>query len=336
MEFMGTLSRPKELGLIQENLPLTKLVASKLGNWWGKWGSKFTTIFTFYLCVGAYYYHVEGWNICQCIYFTTVTITTVGFGDFHPSSDNSRVFTIFAILFGLTVVFTIISGAFTALLISAQDAILKSTAEAKKSDTVAQMIHEMKNRHQKQRIISIFVMLTVIFLGAAFFNQNEDWTFVQAVYFCVVTTTTVGYGDLNMVKDTSRGFSVIYIFVSVVIVSFSIGSLASIHAESLAMKTKIQALTRPLNFQMLRDLDKDKNGVDKAEFLIEMLVQTGVADRENDIEPWLKRFDELDKDRTGKLNESDLLLIEKEEHMKATNLHAAVTKNNRRGVIFPK
>ena len=68
---------------------------------------------------------------------------------------------------------------------------------------------------------------------------------------------------------------------SVIVVSFSIGSLASSHAEHHAMQKKIDALTRPLDLHMLRELDQNNDGVDKLEFLIEMLVQTGVADREN-------------------------------------------------------
>jgi len=341
MEFMGTLSKPKELSLIQEPFSFTKKIASKLGNWWGNWGSKFTTIFTFYLCVGAYYYHVEGWTICDCIYFITVTITTVGFGDFHPSTDNSRVFTIFTILFGLTFVFTIINGAFTALLISTQEAILERIGEAKKSDDddeknnkkIAHMVEEMTKRHRLKSVVSIVGMLAIIFLGAAFFNQNEDWTFVQAVYFCVVTTTTVGYGDLNMVKESSRGFSVFYIFVSVIVVSFSIGSLASSHAEHHAMEKKIDALTRPLDLHMLRELDQNNDGVDKLEFLIEMLVQTGVADRENDIQPWLDRFEQLDKDSTGKLTKHDLQMLEDKQNAKANDLHQAVQVFKKTGAV---
>ena len=40
-----------------------------------------------YYIVGALFFcNVEGWTIIQSVYFTTVTITTVGYGDFSPST----------------------------------------------------------------------------------------------------------------------------------------------------------------------------------------------------------------------------------------------------------
>ena len=32
-------------------------------------------------------------------------------------------------------------------------------------------------------------------MGLLFYTQHEKWSFTDAVYFCIVTVTTVGYGD---------------------------------------------------------------------------------------------------------------------------------------------
>jgi voltage-gated potassium channel len=37
------------------------------------------------------------------------TVTTVGYGDYHPTDDRSRIFTIFFVLFGLVFIFSIIN-----------------------------------------------------------------------------------------------------------------------------------------------------------------------------------------------------------------------------------
>jgi len=46
---------------------------------------------------------------------------------------------------------------------------------------------------------------------------------------------------------------------------------------------------------MLRDLDKDDKGIDRLQFVTAMLVANEVCDFERDIEPWLNRFEELDR-----------------------------------------
>jgi hypothetical protein len=40
------------------------------------------------------------------------------------------------------------------------------------------------------------ILLIYIFIGAVLFSFIEDWTFVDAFYFCFITLTTVGFGDL--------------------------------------------------------------------------------------------------------------------------------------------
>lgn len=43
---------------------------------------------------GAIFYHlVEGLNYVDAIYFTAVTLTTVGYGDFSPQTDAGKLFT---------------------------------------------------------------------------------------------------------------------------------------------------------------------------------------------------------------------------------------------------
>lgn len=48
--------------------------------------------------------------------------------------------------------------------------------------------------------------------------------------------------------------------------------------------------------------------MDRVEFLTAMLVQMNDLDKEKDIDPWLKRFDELDADGSGALDEEVLVL----------------------------
>ena len=57
-----------------------------------------------------FYWRVEDWTIIESLYFSVVTLTTVGFGDFAPTTPGAQIFTIFYILTGI--------GVFVALLAS--------------------------------------------------------------------------------------------------------------------------------------------------------------------------------------------------------------------------
>ena len=48
------------------------------------------------ILVGAAVYHwVEGWGWLDSIYFVVVTLTTIGYGDFHPETSLGKLITIF-------------------------------------------------------------------------------------------------------------------------------------------------------------------------------------------------------------------------------------------------
>ena len=47
------------------------------------------------LLVGTFAYHnIEKWNYVDSLYFTGTTLLTIGFGDLHPTTPFSKVFTI--------------------------------------------------------------------------------------------------------------------------------------------------------------------------------------------------------------------------------------------------
>lgn len=61
-------------------------------------------VFLGLLVVGTVFYSlVEDWTLIEALYFSVVTLTTTGFGDLTPTTDASRLFTIFYLLTGVGV-----------------------------------------------------------------------------------------------------------------------------------------------------------------------------------------------------------------------------------------
>ena len=60
--------------------------------------------------VGSIVYHyLEGWNWVDSIYFSVITLTTIGFGDFAPTTPEGKIFTIFYILIGIGIILSFIN-----------------------------------------------------------------------------------------------------------------------------------------------------------------------------------------------------------------------------------
>jgi uncharacterized membrane protein len=57
------------------------------------------------LVIGTVVYRfVEDWSWVDSFYFSSVALTTVGFGDLTPTTDASKVFTVFYIFSGVSLV----------------------------------------------------------------------------------------------------------------------------------------------------------------------------------------------------------------------------------------
>jgi voltage-gated potassium channel len=54
------------------------------------------------------YHYLEGWSWVDAVYFSVVTLTTVGFGDFAPQTDAGKLFTIFYIILGIGIILSFI------------------------------------------------------------------------------------------------------------------------------------------------------------------------------------------------------------------------------------
>jgi hypothetical protein len=64
----------------------------------------------FALIVGTIFYHLlEGWSLIDAFYFSTITLATVGYGDFVPSTDVARLFTIVYVMFGAGIFATFVT-----------------------------------------------------------------------------------------------------------------------------------------------------------------------------------------------------------------------------------
>jgi len=158
-------------------------------------------------------------------------------------------------------------------------------------------------------VIGLFCMELIA--AALFCAVEPKVDYGDALYHCIVTASTVGYGDVPIHSQGGRLLAFFHIACSVTWLASFISHVESLHGTRRMQLQKEAMLERQLDKELLHKLDKDGKGVDKLEFVIGMLINLGVelcgAPLEwDDVRPFLLLFKKNDVDGNGVLTGSDL------------------------------
>ena len=87
----------------------------------------------------------------------------------------------------------------------------------------------------------LFLLLILLQIGSTtFYCHHENWPVIDALYFSVMTMSTIGYGDLTPTTPISKIFTIIYTFLS-------IGTFATITTKIVTV-----ALSDLKNFHLIK------------------------------------------------------------------------------------
>jgi len=78
----------------------------------------------------------------------------------------------------------------------------------------SELVVTQKQTVQQFRLAGAAALLVLI-VGAILFHFEEHWSWINSVYFCVITLTTVGYGDFVPTTDLAKITDIIYILVGI-------------------------------------------------------------------------------------------------------------------------
>lgn len=60
-----------------------------------------------------------------------------------------------------------------------------------------------------------FLALSVLSVGVVFYHHIEKWSWLDSLYFSVITLATVGYGDLVPTTDFGKLFTIFYVIIGI-------------------------------------------------------------------------------------------------------------------------
>lgn len=79
-------------------------------------------------------------------------------------------------------------------------------------------LDEAKLTVKRFRLISAVALATLLF-GTWAYHLIEKWSWVDSFYFCVVSLTTVGYGDITPSTRFGKLFTCLYLLIGVAIIA---------------------------------------------------------------------------------------------------------------------
>ncbi|XP_073004779.1 two pore potassium channel a [Typha latifolia] len=271
-----------------------------------------------YLAVGVLcFYVVKGQiagnktdGVLDALYFSIVTMTTVGYGDLVPNSDTAKLLACAFVFIGMAIIALFLSKA-ADYFVEKQEVLLFKALHMNLKGGEAHMLRDIETSRIRYKFYTTALFLTVlVIVGTMFLWKVEKLKFVDAFYCVCATITTLGYGDKSFSSEGGRAFAVFWIVASTICVAqffFYLAELNTEHRQKLLAKW---VLTRRMTYVDIEaaDLDGD-NEVGAAEFVVYKLKEMGKISQE-DIAHVLEEFEDLDVDQSGTLSKSDLSLAQ--------------------------
>jgi len=111
---------------------------------------------------------------------------------------------------------------------------------------------------QGRLLITLLLVVAYVGTGMLFYGLVENWSFVDAAYFSMVTMSTVGYGDLTPTTAGSKVWTVMYTLAGIIVVFTQLATLMTLAVERPIRW--IRSVTDAA-FPSLQGFDIDGNGV---------------------------------------------------------------------------
>lgn len=222
-----------------------------------------------YVATGVAVYMITGsfrgtttFRPLDAVYFTMVTLCTIGYGDIVPDSTFTKIFTCGFILVGFGFIGFLLN-VLVAYICDTQEAFLLNMMDENRYKKILRtyMVDEEKGRMRIRTkvCLALAVVIGCIAIGTVTMHFVEDLNWDDSIYLSITSVTTVGYGDFSIRTVAGRCFAIIWLFVSTLAVARAFLYLTeySIHKRNRNMAKWVLQKKITLSDLAAADLDND-------------------------------------------------------------------------------
>ncbi|XP_038219305.1 two pore potassium channel protein sup-9-like [Zerene cesonia] len=162
----------------------------------------------------------QQWKFTGAFYYATTVLTTIGYGHSTPATIGGKLFTMFYAIVGIPlglIMFQSIGERVNRL----SSVIIKSIKRA---------MNCRQTHASEVDLICVVTTLSSLTIagGAAAFSKFEGWSYFDSVYYCFITLTTIGFGDMvALQKDNALNRKPSYVMFALIFILFGLAIVAA-------------------------------------------------------------------------------------------------------------
>lgn len=163
------------------------------------------------------------WKFSSSLLFVTSIVTTIGYGNISPTTHLGKLFCIIFGSIGIPATLTLLS------VMAAH--FIRGPVKKIEAVIINTMYHLIQHaslfviRFTHLIIVSLILLIVCFFVPAYFFFMLEDsWSYLDCLYYCFVSLTSIGLGDLIPASNKNQN-SDLYIIITIFYLYFGLSLL---------------------------------------------------------------------------------------------------------------
>ncbi|KAG1347109.1 two pore potassium channel c [Cocos nucifera] len=224
-----------------------------------------------YVSIGVIIYMVRSgsfkghntFRLVDALYFSIVTLCTIGYGDIVPDTEFTKLFTCAFILVGFGFVDILLNGLVTYVLDKQEAVLLSSMDEGRRNMVFQTYIMDVKKGRMRVRMkvaLALGVVIGCIAVGTIMVHVLEGLNWLDSFYLSVTSVTTVGYGDYTFLTMEGRLFAAVWLLVSTLAVTRAFLYLTELRIEKRNRRIARWVLRKKMTVGDLVAADLDNDG----------------------------------------------------------------------------